>query len=82
MLITTFSPFPKIVCPFRNKFCRLVKMLTGITKQVDCIHSGSFCTFKEVSDLIRLKKTPFSVHLRFNPFPNKTWFLRVCSTSL
>ena len=45
----------------------------------------SFC-MKDCQDeiLIKLEKTfiQFFTYCYFNPFPNKPWFLRVCSTNL
>ena len=44
------------------------------------IHDATTCQF----DVVRSKafQTVLSFDDDFNPFPNKPWFLRVCSTSL
>ena len=52
--------------------------VTEREKQKKVHLSGSFWTWEENIE----RKLPINLNKTFKPFPNKTWFLRVCSTNL
>ena len=47
-----------------------------------CLINGLDCMLNPYSKILLLPKLELFAYDKFNPFPNKPWFLRLCSTCL